>query len=147
MGNDERRSPFASPANRAAMVRCPVCGRLEPGPSALAGSGRAPEKICADCARPALRPSAVSTKRYSVLCFICGRRGWMPIPLSASLRPEHIVCPRCQTQWPKRLVSGEREATVTVRPTSRRRASPTGGKNAGLGLRPWGTHRPQRLLG
>jgi hypothetical protein len=63
-------------------------------------------KLCTACGRAEQSPGGAGrrlrlVKGFPVQCFVCARWGLLPVPLGLGVRPEHIVCPACQTRWPK----------------------------------------------
>jgi hypothetical protein len=98
-------SRHASPA----ALRCRSCGRLPRASDLPPTSGVELIRLCTKCGRAEQNPTGRvgdrrTVKGYAVQCFVCARWGLLPIPVGIGIRPEHIVCPRCQTRWPKRPI-------------------------------------------
>ncbi|HZY69890.1 MAG TPA: hypothetical protein VFF67_02785 [Thermoplasmata archaeon] len=82
-------------------------------------------RLCTTCGRADQYPEGAGTSRravkgYPVQCFVCSRWGLLPVPTGLGVRPEHIVCPSCQTRWPKPALL----ARPRIRPARRQAPDP-----------------------
>ena len=140
-GYDHRmaaRAPRSAVRHGARAVRrCASCGRTPRSGEMPPIPGARLLKLCTACGRAEQSPDGSARRRrmvkgFPVQCFVCGRWGLLPVPLGLGVRPEHIVCPACQTRWPKPATL----AYPRLRPNHRAEASSSGspgGAKATLG--------------
>ncbi|MCI4349957.1 MAG: hypothetical protein L3K15_00350 [Thermoplasmata archaeon] len=106
-------------------------------------------RLCTACGRAEQSPDGYSrrlrmVKGFPVQCFVCGRWGLLPVPLGLGVRPEHIVCPGCQTRWPKPATLAYPRLRPNRRAQSGGSANPGGAKATFAPLQSFSRHLRRR---